>query len=84
MFLRCNPHVEFINVIMDQIESWKLLCTLTGTTAVCTMFLKRPTDGSTSSVKARTVKLSVTTQKKIKHLSSKAAYMKNWYMDLLF
>lgn len=47
------------------------------------MFLKRPTDGSTSSVKARTVKLSVRIQEKTEHLSGKETYMKNSYMDLL-
>jgi len=35
------------------------------------MFLKRPTEGSTSSVKARTVKPSVRTQEKTEHLSGK-------------
>lgn len=51
MFLRCKPPSELITVIMDWLQSWKSLCTLTGTTAVCTMFLKRPTEGSTSSAK---------------------------------
>lgn len=47
------------------------------------MFLKRPTEGSTSSAKARTVMPSVRIQEEIEHLSGKGAYMRNWYMDLL-
>lgn len=69
--VRCKPPGELLTAIMDWLQGWKSLRTLTGTTAVCTMFLKRPTEGSTSSAKGRTVQLSESTEEKTEHLPSK-------------
>lgn len=46
------------------------------------MFLKRPTEGSTSSAKGRTVQLSESTEEKTEHLPSKDM-KESWYVDVL-